>query len=93
MARRKVSEGSEYTYTGSDPIGADAGALVSGTKVTIRDIVPAGEMGAHDNVEDSVVIVWPAPALVQGENGVEVGYVDRAMSISSAQFAEQFEEV
>lgn len=90
MARRTVSEGAEYTYSGENPIGADAGALVPGTKITVRETVLAGEKGAHNDTEDSVVILWDAPALVQGANGVEVGYTERAMSISAVQFAAEF---
>lgn len=85
-----MEPGDRYTYSGKAPIGADAGALVPGTAVRIRETVPAGEPGAHDDSEDSIVIEWDAPALVQGENGVEVGTAPRAMSIGAAQFGDLF---
>lgn len=88
-----ISEGAEYTYSGEQPIGADSGALTPGSTVRVREQVSAGTKGAHNNDEDAVVIVWDAPALVQGDNGVEVGYVERAMSISTTQFKSDFKAV
>lgn len=88
MAQPKA--GGAFKYNGTDPIGSDSGALVPGTKVTVREIVPAGVKGAHDDTEDAAVIEWEAPALVQGENGAEVGYVTRAMSIGVASFTANF---
>lgn len=92
VARRNITEGSEFTYSGEASIGADAGALVPGSKVRVREQVAADEKGAHDGSEDCVVIVWDAPSLVQGENGVEVGFAERAMSIGLSQFQSEFTE-
>lgn len=88
--RGAAAAGDTYTYSGEEPIGVDAGALTPGTTVTVRETVAAGDPGAHDDSEDCVVIEWEAPALVQGENGVEVGSAPRAMSISTEQFNDMF---
>lgn len=88
MAHPKA--GGSFKYNGDEPIGTDSGALVPGTQVTVREIVAAGEKGAHDDSEDAAVIEWDAPALVQGENGMEVGSVTRAMSIGVDEFTHNF---
>lgn len=90
MAKAKPQADQTYTYSAEEPVGVDAGALTPGTKVTIREVVAADEPGAHDASEDAVVVEWEAPALVQGENGVEVGTSPRAMSIGLSQFHDLF---
>jgi hypothetical protein len=82
--------GGAYVYRGTDPIGTDSLALTPGTHVKVREVVSAGEAGAHDDSEDSVVIEWESPALVQGENGMELGTSPRAMSIGVAHFSRDF---
>lgn len=90
MATRKPQTGETYTLSADEPIGVDAGALVPGTSVIVREVVPAGEPGAHDDSEDAVVVEWSAPALVRGDNGVELGESPRAMSFGLADFADRF---
>lgn len=90
MAKAKPQAEQTFTYAADAPIGVDAGALTPGTKVVIRETVPADEPGAHDSSEEAVVIEWDAPALVQTENGVEVGTAPRAMSIGLSQFHDLF---
>lgn len=91
MAARKPQEGDVYTLNAeAEAIGVDAGALVPGTTVTVREVVPAAEPGAHDDSEDAVVVEWGAPSLVRGENGVEVGESPRAMSFGLDDFTNRF---
>lgn len=90
MAKAKPQAEQAYTYTAEQPLGVDAGALTPGTKIQVREVVPADEPGAHDGSEESVVVEWDAPALVQTENGVEVGTAPRAMSVGLAQFHDLF---
>lgn len=92
MAKPKPKAEEMFTYTAEAPIGVDAGALLPGTKVKVREIVDAGEKGAHNDKDDAVVIEWEAPALVHGDNGVTLGTSPRAMSISLASFHDLFEK-
>jgi hypothetical protein len=64
MPKRTPKAGDEYVYVGSVPIGIDAGALLPGTTVTVREVVDAGEPGAYDDTEDAVVVEWDAPGVV-----------------------------
>lgn len=82
--------GDKYVYRG-DGIGIDAGRLAAGTSVTVREVVPADVPGAHDDSEDAVVIEWQSPTVVNGEDGPELGFAIRAMSIGVDQFNEDFE--
>lgn len=92
MAKKTTAtDGKSYTYNG-EPIGVDAGALTPGTVVTVRETVPAGEPGAHDDTEDAVVVEWTSPALVRTDKGVEVGDAPRAMSVSVQRFRDAFQE-
>ena len=83
-------QGDTYTFSAAEPIGVDANALFPGQQITVREVVDAGEVGAHDSSEDAVVVEWDAPALVRTEKGVEQGTAPRAMSIGLEQFAESF---
>lgn len=64
MAPRKPKAGDVYRYVGATPLGIDAGALLPGTEVTVREVVEADEPGAHDGTEDAVVVEWEAPGTV-----------------------------
>jgi hypothetical protein len=73
MTPRKPQAGDRYRYVGELPLGVDAGQLLPGTIVTIRNVgseekplgvLPAGEKGAHDDTEDAVVVEWEAPGTV-----------------------------
>lgn len=87
----KPQAGDRYVYTGEEPIGVDAGALLPGTVVTLRNVgtedepsavVKADEPGAHDDRSDAVVVVWEAPSIVIGDDGkMKAGVTERAMSI------------
>lgn len=80
------------TRTEYAPIGADANALFPGQVVTVRETVPAGEPGAHDDSEDAVVVEWTVPDRVRTEDGWGQGEATRAMSIGIDQFRAQFTE-
>lgn len=67
MPPRKPKAGDVYRYVGTTPLGIDAGALLPGTEVTVREVVEAGTPGAHDNTEDAVVVEWEAPGTVTTE--------------------------
>lgn len=82
--------GGKYVYNAADPLGIDSGALVPGTKVRVREVVPKGVAGAHDDTEDAAVIEWEVPSLIQGKDGAEVGMSTRAMSIGVTLFAQIF---
>lgn len=72
MARAaKPKEGATYRYTGDLPLGADQGALLPGTEVTVVAVVPAKEAGAYDDTDDAVVIEWDAPGVVITETREE----------------------
>lgn len=88
MAQPKV--GGSFRYNGDEPIGVDAGALIPGTIVTVREIVPAGEPGAHDDTEDAAVIEWTSPGLVSDDEGMSVAEVPRAMSVGVDAFPDLF---
>lgn len=64
MPARKPKPGGRYRYVGAIPLGVDAGQLLPGTVVTVREVVDADEIGAHDGNEDAVVIEWEAPGTV-----------------------------
>jgi hypothetical protein len=92
MARTSAPKpGTSFRLTSA--LGVGPGSLVEGQEVTVREIVPADEPGAHDNKEDAVVIEWDEPALVIGDDGKPVaGTANRAMSVGVENFRELFEE-
>lgn len=63
MPARKPKKGDQYRFVGPQPLGA-GGALLPETIVTVREFVDAGEIGAYDDQEDSVVIEWEQPGVV-----------------------------
>lgn len=73
MTPRKPQAGDHYRYIGELPLGVDAGQLLPGTIVTIRNVgdedkpkgvLAAEEKGGHDDTEDAVIIEWEAPGTV-----------------------------
>lgn len=52
------SPGQTFTYNGEQLGQRIDAALLPGTVVTVREVVPAGTTGAHTDTEDSVVIEW-----------------------------------
>jgi hypothetical protein len=85
--------GTAYTYEGAAPIGRGNEGLPPGTQIEVRDIVPASMPGAHTLLEDSIVVVWQSPTIVNTANGNEVGYVQRALSVSVVDFDANFQGV
>lgn len=85
-----VKQGAAYRFDGETPIGIDSNALPVDQVVEVREVVQADITGAHDDSEDAVVVEWDAPALVRGENGMEVGSTRRAMSIGMSFFETNF---
>ena len=78
-----VDVGQEFLYVGSEPVVHDDGTITDvpgpplGTRVRVRDLVPADEAGAHNNEEDSVVVEWTEPGPVAQEGDpVLVPYTD-----------------
>jgi hypothetical protein len=69
--------GDAYTYSASEPLGNDPGSVAPGTRVTVREVVPADVQGAHDDSEDAVV--------VETEDG-------RAWSVGLQTFASDYTE-
>jgi hypothetical protein len=90
MAKANPKSGETYTFTGEAPLGADAGALLPGAEVEVREFVAADEVGAHDNSEAAAVVEWDAPSLVMTEDGWAQGTARRAMSIGISQFHDLF---
>lgn len=90
MAKSKPAAGDTYSLTGGG-IGGGAGALYPGQVVTVREVVPADEPGAHDNSEDAVVVEWTEPGPVLGDDGkVTRGENPRAISVGLSQFSDLF---
>lgn len=100
MAPRQPKAGETYQFKGlldvddpegtPKPLGRDSGALLPNTAVTVREVVPAEEPGAHNDSEDSVVIEWDRPAIMDDQS---VGSVTQAMSISLERFPDWFERL
>lgn len=86
------SEGDRYRFT-ADAVGTDAGRVSPGTVVTVREVVPASEPGAHDDSSDAVVVEWTEPTLGVDDNG-EPAVLDtpRAWSVSVDEFTDLFEK-
>lgn len=80
--------GSRYTYVG--PTFGINNDLPTGTEVSIREIV---NEGAEGPIDDHVIFEWEEPSLVQGDSGPEIGFIKRAMSLSSEDFSGLFEGV
>lgn len=80
-----VKEGQKFTYVGSEPVVSDDGTVTIipgppvGVEVTVRNIVPADEAGAHNNDEDSVVVEWTELGTVANEEvePILVPYTDK----------------
>ena len=106
-ARPKApAEGSRYELT--QAIGQGPGALLPGIVMTVREVVPAKEEGAHDKSDDAVVLTFTedAPVIVRespanpdtGELGpisaheVGRGKAERAVSVGLSDFAQTFKE-
>jgi hypothetical protein len=85
--------GTAYTYGGLEPIGRGNEGLSPGTEVKVRDIVPAAMPGAHTSLEDAIVVTWQAPTLMRTDKGNEVGYIERAISVSVVDFDANFQGV
>lgn len=61
--------------------------------MTVRDVVSADTIGAHDDSEDAVVVEWTEEGpIMDTERSVTRGQVPRAVAISVSQFAELFEQ-
>lgn len=87
----KPKPGDTYRLSTEEPLGTDAHAIPSGTLVTVREIVPADTIGAHDDSEDAVVVETTVPALSYDEDGKPyVGETTRAWSVGLAQFATDY---
>jgi hypothetical protein len=90
VAPRKPAEGDSFRLT--EPVGQGTGALYPGQVVTVREVVPAKEPGAHDFSEDAVVVTWDEPAPVLDDEGnYAQGTVARAWSCGLAEFRRIFE--
>lgn len=87
---RNPQAGEVYTFTGDTPLGADAGALLPGARVTVRETVTASTPGAHDDSETAAVVEWEAPSLVSTGDGWEQGTATRAFAIGVTDFAKLF---
>ena len=95
-------EGSAWTFLGvlgedgetRVPLGTEPGAIHPGTTMKVREVVDAGEIGAYDDSDDCVVMVFDSPEVVKNEETgePELGFVERAMSFGLATFANDFEE-
>ena len=90
MAIANPKAGEKYKFTGTEPIGADAGALLPGAAIEIREFVAADEKGAHDSSENAAVVEWDAPSLVLSGDGWAQGTARRAMSVGISQFHDLF---
>lgn len=90
MASRKPEVGGTYRLVGGG-IGAGPGSLYPGQVVSVREVVPADEPGAHDSSEDAVVVEWSEPGPVQGDDGtVTLGENPRAVSVGVSSFNDLF---
>ena len=58
MTTPSPAPGARYTYNGEQLGQRAEAALLPGTLVTVREVVPAGVSGAHTDTEDAVVIEW-----------------------------------
>lgn len=67
------------TFTSSEEIGQGFGSIPTGTQVTVAEVVSAGEKGAGDGSEDSVIVEFT------DDDGA-----DRRVSIPSSQFDQRF---
>lgn len=77
MPPTSPAPGATYTYTGAQ-LGERADtALHTGTEVTVREVVPADFVGAHNTAEDSVVIEWE----VEGQIITETRFETRATPV------------
>jgi hypothetical protein len=86
MPSAKPAAGGRYRYTGTELYGD----LAPDELVTVREVVPADEPGAHDNSEDAVVVEWEVPSRVRTENGWGHGVVPRALSVGVSTFGDLF---
>lgn len=85
-----MSPGEKYRLVSADAFSN----LPPGLIVTVREVVPADEPGAHDNTEEAVVFVYQEPAIVRGGDGTLVaGSAERAFSVAVDRVGELFEEV
>ena len=90
MARPR--EGETYTLTG-EAIGVGPGSIASGTKMKVRELVPADVKGAHTDTEDAVVMEFEEPTLGVDDKGEPViGSVTRAVSFGLDFFADNFQK-
>lgn len=93
MPRKSTPKAGDTYRLSADNLGDGPGAIYAGQSVTVREVVPANEAGAHDDTEDAVVIEWNEPGPVMGDDRkVRMGEVPRAVSVSLDQFATLFEE-
>lgn len=91
MPRKAASPKPDYQATVGDD-GLAGGAVPPGTTITVAGVYPPGTPGVGDTEDgsDAVVIEWTEPAIIQGENGPEVGDVVRSMSVPASTFTDQF---
>lgn len=93
MARRNPRAGDRYRFT-AESIGNDNGRVVTGTIVTIREVVGADTIGAGDDRSDSVVVEWDAPALGTADDGTPtIIHAPRSWSVPADDFGDLFEKV
>lgn len=87
MSKPKPKPGDAYRLSTEGPLGTDQHAIPTGTLVTVREIVKADTIGAHDDSEDAVVVEAPMPALSYDEDGKPyVGETLRAWSVGLERF-------
>lgn len=91
MARPRPGDRFEFV---AESIGNDAGRIVTGTVVTVRETVKADTIGAHDDSADAVVVEWDAPALGTDDNGEPtIVHAPRAWSVGADEFGDHFKKV
>lgn len=68
--------------------------LRAGTDVAVRELVPAGVQGAHDDSADAVVVEWVEPDILVHDAGRrEPGGSPRAVAVPVGEFTSLFEPV
>jgi len=90
----KSKPGARCRYAGEEPFGTLPDGIRPGTEVTVRELVPAGEAGAHTDTEDSVVVEWEQADVAYDDQGAaSLIHRSRATSIAADVFGDLFEAV
>ena len=81
MAARTPKSGDVYVLLEDHGNGVGAPPIPAGSKLRVREVVPADEPGAHDDSEDAIVFEYGRAQVREIDGEPSIVYVPQAFSL------------